>query len=203
MKKVYKDIIISIVIGISLSYIVYLLKGGILYGDMYNQGIDFLEYYRNNVSIFGLGYDYNWSIALGDNMYSLGIYYLMSPFNIILILFKNIKMEIILPLFITIKFIFLIYFSSIYFEKVTSSKFKWYGAIFYAASYYILNYGAIQIMWLDTFIFLPLVLLGIEKILSDEDYKLYIIALFLLIITDYYLAALLVPHIAIYAIIDI
>lgn len=201
MKKVYKDIIISIVIGISLSYIVYLLKGGILYGDMYNQGIDFLEYYRNNVSIFGLGYDYNWSIALGDNMYSLGIYYLMSPFNIILILFKNIKMEIILPLFITIKFIFLIYFSSIYFEKVTSSKFKWYGAIFYAASYYILNYGAIQIMWLDTFIFLPLVLLGIEKILSDEDYKLYIIALFLLIITDYYLAALLVPHIAIYAII--
>ncbi|MBS4803545.1 MAG: YfhO family protein [Clostridium sp.] len=110
MKKVYKDIIISIVIGISLSYIVYLLKGGILYGDMYNQGIDFLEYYRNNVSIFGLGYDYNWSIALGDNMYSLGIYYLMSPFNIILILFKNINMEIILTLFITIKFIFFIYF---------------------------------------------------------------------------------------------
>ncbi|MGG7214941.1 YfhO family protein [Clostridium nigeriense] len=201
MKKYLKDIIIAIIIGISLSYIIYSIQGGILYGDLYNQGIDFLEYYRDNISIFGIGYNYNWNIALGDNMYALAIYYLMSPFNIILIFLRSLKMELALPIFITIKFIFLIYFASLYFKKVTSNKFKWYGAIFYAASYYILNYGAIQIMWLDTFIFLPLVLLGIEKIINKEDSKLYIISLFLFISTDYYLAALLVPHIAIYSLI--
>lgn len=201
MKKYLKDIILAIIIGISLSYMVYLLQGGTLYGDLYNQGIDFLEYYRSNISLFGIGYNYNWSIALGDNMYALAIYYLMSPFNIILILLRSVSMEIALPIFITMKYIFLIYFSSLYFKKVTSNKFKWYGSIIYAASYYILNYAAIQIMWLDTFIFLPLVLLGIEKIIRKEDSKLYIVSLFLLISTDYYLAALLVPHIAIYAII--
>lgn len=201
MKKYLNDIIIAIIIGVSLSYIIYSLQGGILYGDLYNQGIDFLEYYRSNISLFGIGYNYNWNIALGDNMYALAIYYLMSPFNIILILLRPLKMELALSIFITIKFIFLIYFASLYFKKVTSNKFKWYGAIFYAASYYILNYGAIQIMWLDTFILLPLVLLGIEKIINKEYGKLYIISLFLFIATDYYLAALLVPHIAIYAVI--
>ncbi len=201
MKKYLKDIIIAIIIGVSLSYIIYSLQGGILYGDLYNQGIDFLEYYRSNISLFGVGYNYNWNIALGDNMYALAIYYLMSPFNIILILLRSIKMELALLIFVTIKFIFLIYFAALYFKKVTSNNFKWYGAIFYAASYYILNYGAIQIMWLDTFIFLPLVLLGIENIIKKEDSKIYILSLFLFIATDYYLAALLVPHIAIYAVI--
>ncbi|MFU7515551.1 YfhO family protein [Clostridium sp. HCS.1] len=201
MKKYLKDIMLSIIIGISFSYIVYLLQGGILYGDLYNQGIDFLQYYGSNISLFGIGYNYNWSIALGDNMYALAIYYLMSPFNIILLLLRSIKIEIALPIFISIKFIFLIYFASIYFKKITSNKFKWYGAIIYAASYYVLNYGAIQIMWLDTFIFLPLVLLGIEKIIKNEGSKIYIISLFLFLVTDYYLAALLVPHIAIYAVI--
>lgn len=201
LKKYLKDIIIAIIIGGSLSYIIYLLHGGILYGDLYNQGIDFLEYYRSNISIFGASYNYNWSIALGDNMYSLAVYYLMSPFNILLILLGKLRMEVALPIFISIKFIFLIYFAALYFSKVTCDKFKWYGAIFYSASYYILNYGSIQIMWLDTFVFLPLVLLGIENIIKKEGSKLYIISLFLLIVTDYYLAALLVPHIAIYAII--
>lgn len=201
MKKVIKDLTISLIIAFMTFYIMYLIKGSILSSDLYNQGIDFVEYFKNHLNILSKDWIYNWNIALGDNTYALVIYYLLSPFNILLKLFKNVPMIVLLPIFMTIKMMFMSYFASMYFEKATSKNFKWIGTIIYIASYYIIVYGNYQIMWLDTFIFFPLLLLAIDKVILEEKKLFYIITLFIFISSDYYLAAILIPHIAIYAII--
>ena len=201
MKKILKDLGISIIIAIITFYMVYLINGSVLHGDLYNQGLDFLEYYKNEFNILSGDWIYNWSIGIGDNNFALIIYYLLSPFNIMLKCMKNFDMIDILPIFLTIKIVFMIYFSSLYFEKVVSKRYKWIGVLIYISNYNIMVYGNYQIMWMDTFIFLPLVLLGIEKVLNKESYWTYIVSLFMFIITDYYLAALIIPHIAIYGII--
>lgn len=201
MKKVCKDLGVSLGIAFMTFYLMYLIKGSILSSDLYNQGIDFIEYFKNYLNIFSKDWVYNWNIALGDSTYALTIYYLLSPFNIILKLFKNVPIIILLPMFMTLKMMFMSYFASIYFEKVTSKSFRWIGTLIYISSYYIIVYGNYQIMWLDTFILLPLLLLGIEKVIGENKKLFYIVALFLFISSDYYLAAILIPHIAIYAII--
>lgn len=201
MKKIFKDLAISAVIAFMTFYLMYLIKGSILTSDLYNQGIDFLEYFQKHLNIFSKDWIYNWNIALGDNMYALTIYYLLSPFNILLKLVKNIPTIIVLPIFMSIKVMTMAYFTSRYFEKITSSSFRWIGTIIYISSYYIIVYGNYQIMWLDTFVIFPLVLIGIEKIIKEERNLFYIISLFFFISSDYYLAAILIPHIAIYTII--
>lgn len=201
MKKIFKDLAISALIAFMTFYLMYLIKGSILSSDLYNQGIDFLEYFQKHLNIFSKDWIYNWNIALGDNMYALTIYYLLSPFNILLKLVKNLPTVIVLPVFMSIKVMAMAYFTSRFFEKITSSSFRWIGTIIYMSSYYIIVYGNYQVMWLDTFIILPLVLIGIEKIIKEEKNLFYIISLFFFISSDYYLAAILIPHIAIYTII--
>lgn len=200
MKKVIKDIFISILIALITFYLNYLIKGNILYSDLYNQGLDFLQYYKDHFNIFSADWIYNWNIGIGDNNFALLLYYLLSPFNLILKLMKKFDMVTILPLFLTIKMSFMIYFASLFFEKTTSRKYRWIGSLIYISTYNIMLYGNYQIMWLDTYTFLPLVLLGIERVIKKEGYYLYVFSLAILVITDYYLAALIIPHIAIYGI---
>ncbi|MEG0308654.1 MAG: YfhO family protein [Clostridium sp.] len=201
MKKFLKDIGIAFLIAIITFYLIYMINGSVLQGDLYHQGLDFLEYYKNEFNIFSKDWVYNWSIALGDNNFALIIYYLLSPFNLILKFMRSFEMVDILPIFLTFKITFMIYFASLFFEKVVGKKYRWIGALIYISNYNIMMYGNYQIMWMDTFIFLPLVLFGVEKILNKEKCGIYILALFLFVITDYYLAALIIPHIAIYGII--
>ncbi|KMT22202.1 YfhO family protein [Clostridium cylindrosporum] len=199
MKKFLRDIVISFTIACLSFYVIYLINGQVLYNDLYAQGLPFLEYFKNQFNIGDL--IYNWNMGLGDSSYAFIIYYLLSPFNLLLLLFRKTDMVDLLPIFMTIKITFIVYFASLYFKKVCTEKYKWIGAIIYLSSYNIIMYGSIHVMWLDTFAFLPLVLLGIEKVLRGKGKKLYIISLFFLIITNYYLAALLVIHIALYGII--
>lgn len=201
MKRVLKDIASSIFIAILCFYVSYIINGEYLVGDLYAQGLPFLEYFKSHFNIFSDDLIYNWNMGIGDSAYSFIIYYLVSPFNILLLIFKWINTIDFMPIFITIKLCFMIYFSSIYFKKVVGAKYKWIGTIIYALSYNIMVYSSLQVMWLDTFIFLPLVLLGIEKVVNNEKSYLYIGAFFLLIITNYYLAALLIMQIFIYGVI--
>ena len=44
-----------------------------------------------------------------------------------------------------------------------------------------------NIMWMDGMMLLPLVALGIEEVIVNEKYKLYMIALFMVIVSNYYI----------------
>ena len=56
----------------------------------------------------------------------------------------------------------------------------------YAFMAYNINFQ-INIMWIDGIILLPLVMLGIDKLINENKYKLYIITLFITIFSNYYI----------------
>ncbi|MDU5107131.1 YfhO family protein [Clostridium sp.] len=200
-KSFIKDIAISLIIAICTFFLMFLFKKSVLISDLYSQGLDFLEFYKNHLSLFDNSWLYNWNIALGDSTYNQALYYMLSPFNIILILFKKYSMLALLPYFMTFKIMILAYSASLFFKEIIGNKYKWIGTIIYLSCYYIIIYGCYQVMWLDTFIFLPLVLLGIEYIIKNKGKKLFVISLFFFITSNYYMAAIIIPHIAIYGVI--
>ncbi|WP_288222159.1 YfhO family protein [uncultured Clostridium sp.] len=201
IKDFTKDIAISLIIAICTFFLMFLYKKSVLISDLYSQGLDFLEFYKNYLNLFDNSWLYNWNIALGDNTYNQALYYMLSPFNIILLLFKQYSMLSILPYFMTLKLTILVYSASLFFKELIGKKYKWIGSLIYISCYYIIIYGCYQIMWLDTFIFLPLVLLGIDYIIKNKGNKLFIISLFFFISSNYYMAAIIIPHIAIYGVI--
>jgi uncharacterized membrane protein YfhO len=201
IKQLAGDVVISLIIAICTFFLMFLYKKSVLISDLYSQGLDFLEFYKNHLSLFDNSWLYNWNIALGDNTYNQALYYMLSPFNIILIFFKKYSMLAILPYFITMKITILAYSASLYFKEIVGNKYKWIGTIIYLSCYYIIIYGCYQVMWLDTFIFLPLVLLGIDSIIKGKGKKLFIISLVLFISSNYYMAVIIIPHIGIYGIV--
>ncbi|NLB27910.1 MAG: YfhO family protein [Clostridiaceae bacterium] len=68
---------------------------------------------------------------------------------------------------------------------------------FYALSGFVIAYSW-NIMWLDTLIFLPLVLLALVRQVRDKKWLLYPLSLALLLVTNYYLAFFACLFLALY-----
>lgn len=158
----------------------------ILTMDMSGQYVNYLAYFRsimlNQASLF-----YNFSMNLGSNCYGLFAYYLSSPLNIILCFFReNHITEAILVLNI-IKIALCSTTMTIFLSK--TKKIKSIYVLILSLMYAFMSYNIVysqNIMWLDGGIYLPLVILGLEKVLKKESNLLYIISLFLCIISNFY-----------------
>ena len=154
--------------------------------DALSQYVSFLQYFRN-IFMEGSSIFYSLSKSLGGEVYGLIAYYLMSPFNIISLLFKKGNMtlayDIILILKVSACSVSMIYFLN------TKKKNDFTNLIFgmmYAFSSYVVTYG-FNIMWLDSVILLPIVISGIEDLTENKKMGKYIISLSLTLITNYYM----------------
>lgn len=193
-KRILKLSVITFLISSISMGIIYVITGmypfgdkSILTMDMSGQYINYLAYFRNiffdNASIF-----YDFSMNLGSNAYGLFAYYISSPLNIVLCFFKQ---EHILEAILCLNIIEIGLAGTtmaIYLSKVT--KLKNYHMIGLSVMYALMSYNIIysqNIMWLDGVIYLPLVMLGLEKIIKEQKYGMYIIFLALAIFSNFYI----------------
>lgn len=141
----------------------------------------------SNSSIF-----YSFSKSLGGGMISSYAYYLGSPLNLLIALFskENITYAIEIMYFIKIGL------CGLFMYTYLSKHFKKDGVIILLASLcyslmaYNINYYW-NIMWLDCIYFAPLIGLGIDNLIHKKKIKLYIICLFLAILSNYYIGFML------------
>ncbi|MDR0919121.1 MAG: YfhO family protein [Oscillospiraceae bacterium] len=155
--------------------------------DLNGQYIYFYEYmhdvFRGDGSIF-----YTWSKSLsGEFMGTLG-YYVASPFNIVIWLLPRSMILGAVYLSILLK-IGTSAVTFLFFMRKTSKISFLHGTVF-ATCYALMAYMVVQTMdpmWLDGLVFLPLIILGIRK-LVDRDLKVgYIIPLALMLIANFYI----------------
>lgn len=157
--------------------------------DLNSQYVNFFSYLKlilqGDKSIF-----YSFSKAIGGGLESLYSYYLLSPFNLIFLFFKLKDIELAITVLFTLKLLAISTTSYIYFCKISKYGYNLSNMAFSLAfTFCAYNIVYMQnIMWLDVVIALPLVLLGIEKIISDKDNKLFVLALSYSIITNFYLS---------------
>jgi len=154
--------------------------------DAFNQYTPYLQYFKEAIlgtnSMF-----YSLGKSIGGEMYGLFTYYLMSPFNLIALLFRKEEMGIAFFIIMLIKIsasggTFYYFLNRKKEPKVSNLIFS----SMYALSAAAITYG-LNIMWLDSLILLPILCVGIENLISGKRPILYTIVLALILITNYYM----------------
>ena len=134
---------------------------------------------------------YSLEMTMGNNVLGLMGYYCISPFNLLFLLFPLSKMPLAIHLIVMLKLCFSSLFMAMFFKNSHGITFK--SLIFttaYAFCGYILSYSWC-LMWLDGFMLLPLIALGLKYISAGKKPWLYIFSLGGAIICNYYIGFML------------
>ncbi len=150
---------------------------------------------------------YSLSDSLGGNMYTIGAYYfLFSPINLIAFFFDRNNMYICFLLIMLIKTGFSGMSMFIYLrERIGHGRdgISYIMSLGYAANAYIVAYFY-NFMWLDGIALLPIVMLGLDKLIAGDKKGriIYVPALAICIIINFYVSFMICLFAAIYFIIS-
>lgn len=139
---------------------------------------------------------------MGTNFTSLFAYYLASPANWLIALFPQRSMIEIMNAMIIVKLaaasVSFAYYIAKHFHTKSCS-IALFGT-FYALSGFVAAYSW-NIMWLDCVILVPLIMLGLERLVNENKCLLYCISLGLCIFTNYYIAIMVCMAVVLYFIV--
>ncbi|MBP3337319.1 MAG: YfhO family protein [Clostridia bacterium] len=154
--------------------------------DINEQYSIFLDYFRRVLlgeeSLF-----YAFSKGIGGNMYGLFTYYLSSPFSFLMIFFSRETLPEAIAFIIALKTACAGLTFSIFLKKMfkkSDLSIVIFSCI-YALSGYMMQYS-MCLMWHDGVIWLPIILLGVERILKGESGLLFVFAYAASMISNYY-----------------
>ncbi|MDM5157042.1 YfhO family protein [Bacillus sp. DX1.1] len=160
----------------------------ILVTDLHSQYVQFYTYLydvlKNGKSIL-----YSWEGGMGLNFIGVFAYYLASPFSIIILLFDRAHIPEAIVLMTLLKVglagLTMTYYLSSMMKRrdVTIVLFS----TFYALMSFVTVYS-FCVMWLDGIYLLPLIMLGIERLLTSRKYGLFIFSLALTFISNFYIS---------------
>ncbi len=161
-------------------------KYSMLYSDMYHQYYPFFVAFRRSLRQ-GQSLLYNWSIGMGLDYLGLISYYLASPLNLLSVLVPEKLLlsyfSLLMPIKLGLAGLFFYLFLRELYGKNDFSLVV-FGA-FYALCAWALGFQW-NVMWLDTFALLPLVVLGEVRLLQQKRFFLYTVTLFMAVYANYY-----------------
>ena len=194
--KNYKVEILSFVIPIIIFLLACAFSGVVPFGEKYIVSYDGSAQYPGftNILINALkgknSLFYTFKGGLGYNFYATAIYYLFNPTNLLSVFFNNTNIMYFYELIILLRIGLCGLTMSIYLRSYkTYDKSRLLFSIAYALMAYNVVYFY-NFMYFDTVVLLPLVILGLDKILRGESSKLYIIFLSLAIISNFYIGSM-------------
>ncbi|WP_339101812.1 YfhO family protein [Candidatus Enterococcus clewellii] len=188
-----------LVLGFALPIIVLVIAYGligiypgseksIMASDSFSQLGNFFASYntmlKGEESIF-----YTWYASFGLNYWSLISYYLGGVFTPLVYFFDNQQIPEFLYFLTLLKF-GCSGLAFCYYSLETFKLPKW-GHVGLSISYSLMGFGLAfseMVMWLDTFIYLPLIILGIHRILEKRKPTLLFVSYVLLFISNFYMA---------------
>lgn len=165
-------------------------KGSILTVDLGQQYVDFFAYYRR--TILSGNYQtilYSFSNGYGGEMLGIWAYYLLSPFNLIILMFpaKLINAAILIITIIKYGMSGLTFSIFLKHKKIRHPLLIIAMSVAYSLNGWIIA-NQLNLMWLDAMILLPLIAMGIDYIISKNQMKIFIISFAALLIINYYMA---------------
>lgn len=159
----------------------------ILATDLWHQYYPFLVDFQDKLQEGG-SLLWTWKSGGGTNYIALMAYYLASPLNFLSVLVPSQYLREFLAVITCVK----IGFAGLFFAQFLRITFKKrdisvaaFGTM-YALCSFIMGYYW-NVIWLDTVALLPLVAAGTIAILRDGKFKLYVIALALSVLANYYI----------------
>ncbi|MGN0114611.1 MAG: YfhO family protein, partial [Acutalibacteraceae bacterium] len=166
--------------------------------DMWHQFFEFFKILHEKLQHFG-SLLYTWDGGLGTNFIALISYYAASPLYLLSVFVPTEYLTEALAVVVILKISFSGAFMCIYLR--TMFKRCDFGtatfSILYALSAFAMGYYWC-VMWLDVMALLPLCLLGLNKLVDEGKFKLYVLSLALMLISNYYIGIMMCMFIVIY-----
>lgn len=163
-----------------------IINGTILTGDLYSQYyhllLKFMEFLKGEGTLF-----FSFDLGIGNSMYSIFVYYLMSVTNLILkfISYENLYIYILIIIIVKVSLCSVTMYKYLEYNFPLKKNIFFFSIIYALSTYILTNY--FQIMWLDNYLLAPLILMGIDKIIKEDKPLLYTITLTLAILNNYYM----------------
>lgn len=169
-----------------------------LFSDMYHQYMPFFsEFLRKIKAGEGLAYSYN--AGIGSNFLALYVYYLASPLHWLAFLVPEAYLMEFMSYLVVFKLGLCGLSACFYLQQRfrTRDKATLLFSGFYAMSGFVAAYNW-NIMWLDCVVLLPLIVLGLERLVKEGRCLLYCVALALCILTNYYISIMVCIFLVLY-----
>lgn len=173
-----------------------------LRSDMYHQYAPFYKELYNKL-VNGGSMTFSWNIGMGVNFSATYAYYLASPINLLLGLVPESSILIVMDILIVGKTALAGFACAYYLSKHFQTKSLSVAAIasFYALSSYMAAFSW-NIMWLDCMLLLPFIVLGLEALVKEKKFKMYIISLGIAIFSNYYIAIMICIFLVLYFVME-
>ena len=199
----YRKYIITALISIIILSFVFIIKGIFPFGnnfaiwsDMHEQitamYYHFWDSIRGNSSLF-----VDFSSGGGINFLGVLGNYILSPFTLIILAFPRDLVahstSIIIALKIVLSSITALYCLDTFYKRLPDS-YKILLALLYAfCGYVLINY--VITSWMDAVYLLPLLAVGLKKVLNLESTKMYIIILTISLVVSFYITSLILLYV--------
>ncbi|MBR6073346.1 MAG: YfhO family protein [Bacilli bacterium] len=148
------------------------------------------------------GFLYSFSMGLGLPFFRNFLNYLSSPFNLLMLFFSRNNLVTSYTFIIGLKAVIASCTFVYYISKKVNNKELYLiplGLLYAFSAYYAAYYW--NIMWLDGIVFLPLITLGIEKLVKEGKWKFYTISLAIMLISNYFIGYMICCYSVLYFII--
>lgn len=169
-----------------------------LSGDLYHQYMPFFSELIHKVK-GGESLNFSFHTGIGSNFLALFAYYLASPFHVLGVILGEAHLVEFLGYLVVLKTGLCGLSAGIYFQKHFNTKdfAVLLFSMFYAFSGFMAAYNY-NIMWLDCIWVLPLILLGLERLVKEGRCGLYCLTLAFSIFTNYYLSIMICIFLVLY-----
>ncbi len=155
--------------------------------DLYHQYAPFVVTFRNKV-LSGQSLLYSWNDGLGQEFYAAYANYAASPLNIFALFFTAKTIPVFIGLVTCLRAGFAGLFMMLFLSENDNKRVDNITVVFacsYALCGWYISYFW-NIMWCDAVVLLPLVMLGLRRLLIDRRFGLYTVSLAVLIFSNYY-----------------
>ena len=213
IRYLYKDektrgmtaLMLSFVLPVTVMLCLFVIRGifpfgdrSFLFSDMYHQYMPFFSEFLHKIKA-GEGLSYSFNVGIGSNFLALYVYYLASPLNWLAFLFPEAYLMEFMSYLVVVKIGLCGLTSFWYLQQHFQTKDC--GVLlfssFYAMSGFVAAYNW-NIMWLDCIVLLPLVVLGLEKLVKEGKCALYCASLALSIFTNFYISIMICIFLVLY-----
>ena len=175
-----------------------------LSGDLYHQYMPFFSELLHKVR-GGENLSFSFHVGIGSNFLALFVYYLASPFHIFSLLVPEEYLIEFMSYLIVFKTGLAGLTSYLYLRKRSCTRDggarRETGALFLSCFYALSGFMAAynyNIMWVDCVVLLPLIVLGLERLVREGRCGLYCITLALSIFTNYYISIMICIFLVLY-----
>lgn len=196
MKFKQHPLLISFLLPVLITSIYFAFRGmapfgnsSILTVDLGQQYIDFFAFFKHTLLSDPSGFLYSFSKGLGGDMLGTWAYYLMSPLNLILLFCSTSQLPSGVLILTVAKYGLagLTFGYMLLKSNDLDSAFIPVFSISYALMGWIVA-NQLNIIWLDAVIILPLIYLGLQRLIYQQRIGTYITWLSIMLIVNYYFA---------------